>query len=194
MDIFLHNFGFIGFNSFLALISIALGYLMIRTRHIFLKILYEFLWLIFLPNTIYILTDVSHLFEDWPKVNSLFKAILTVQYGVFAIFGIITFVIAVYFFQKLLEKGNKKKIRITTFIAIFILNLAVGFAVVLGGIKRSNSWYIFTDPIRVINDSLEIIYSQELLILSIGIGLLANAIYFLLAEPTTKYFKRITFL
>ena len=190
MEIFLYNFNFIWFNSFLALISVVFGWLMIKARKKFAKILYGFIWLIFLPNTIYILTDITHLFEDWPKVDNLLRAILIIQYTLFSIVGIITFTIAVYFFQKLLDRKSKKKMKPSTFVSICILNFMVGFAVVLGGIQRTNSWHIFTDPIRVANDVLDVLSSKELLMLSLGIGVFANLVYFLMAETVVKWSKQ----
>lgn len=190
MEIFLHNFNFIWFNSALALIAVLFGWLMVKAHSKFAKTLYGFIWFIFLPNTIYILTDVAHLFEDWPKVDNLFRAILIVQYGFFSVVGIVTFVTAIYFFQKLLQEKSKKGIRQTTIIAIFILNFIVGFAVVLGGIERTSSWQIFTNPSRVLEDSLDLLYSQELLMLSLGVGVFANLTYFIMAETIASWGKK----
>jgi len=167
---------------------------MIKGHSVFAKALYGFIWFVFLPNTIYILTDITHLFEDWPKVDNLFRGILIIQYGLFSIVGIITFVAAIYFFQKLLQEKGRKGIRPTTIIAICILNFIVGFAVVLGGIERTNSWHIFTHPSRVLEDSLDLFYSQELLMLSLAIGAFANLTYFIMAETVAtwgkKFFKK----
>jgi len=171
---------------------------MIIVHSKFAKTLYGFVWFIFLPNTIYILTDITHLFEDWSKVDNLFRLILIVQYGLFSIVGIITFTLAVYFFQKLLQGKSagwrNKRIKATTFIAIIVLNFIVGFAVVLGGIARTNSWHIFTNPSRVLEDSFDLIYSQELLMLSLGVGIFANLTYFIMAETVAtwgkKFFKK----
>jgi len=191
VDVFLRNFNFIWFNSFLALIAVLFGWLMIKARSKFAKTLYGFIWFIFLPNTIYILTDITHLFEDWSKVNNLFRLILIGQYTLFSIVGIITFVIAVYFFQKLLQGKSKKGIKITTIIAIYILNSIIGFGVVLGGIQRTNSWHILTNPSRVLEDSLDLIYSQELLMLSLGVGVFANAVYFIMAKTVAIWGKKL---
>lgn len=187
MEIFLSNFDFIIFNSFLALIAVGFGWLMSKANSVFAKAWTGFIWLIFLPNTIYILTDVSHLFEDWPKVGSLFKIILLIQYTIFSIFGVITFVISVYFFQKLLEK---RKTRSSTVIPIFILNFLVGFAVLLGGIERTNSWHVFTDPLRVIADIINVFSSLEMLILVGGVGILANILYFLMLDSVIAWEKK----
>lgn len=198
MDIFLDNFNLIVFNSFLALIAVLFGWLMNKANSIFAKVWTGFIWLIFLPNTIYILTDISHLFEDLPKVDNLFKIILVVQYSLFSIFGVISFVVSIYFFQKLMEgkpTGWKvEKMKPSTFVAICILNFMVGFAIVMGGIERTNSWHILTDPIRVLQDALDVLSSSEMLMLSGGIGILANIIYFLMLESVVtwgrKYFKK----
>jgi len=190
VDIFLLNFTFIWINSALALIAILFGWLMLKSKSPYTKILHGFFWLLFLPNTIYILTDISHLFEDWPKVDNLFKFILILQYALFSIFGIVTFAVATYFFQRLLEGRRKKGIKISTVIAIFILNFIVGFGVILGGIRRTNSWYIFTNPSRVLEDALNLIYSQDLLVLSLGVGVLANLIYFVMAETVATWGKK----
>lgn len=190
MDVFLYNFNFIWFNSFLALVAVLFGWLMNKADSVFAKTWTGFIWLIFLPNTLYILTDVSHLFEDWPRVNNLFRIILIFQYTLFSIFGIITFMLAVYFFQKTLERKNKKRIKTLTFVAIVALNFLVGFGVVLGGVERTNSWHIFTNPIRVINDVFYVIFSIELVILSLGVGILANIIYFLLVKPMNDWVKK----
>ena len=168
------------YNSFLALIAVLFGWLMLKKSSKLLRILYGFVWLIFLPNTIYILTDISHLLEDWNKVVLLFKIILIIQYSVFSFFGIVTFIYALYFFQKLFDSSFK----------ILVINFAVGFAMVLGGIERTNSWYVFTNPMRVVNDIFDLISSFEMLMLSLGVGILANIIYFLMLESVLTWGKK----
>lgn len=194
MDVFLNNFYFIWFNSFLALISVLFGWLMSKANSIFAKAWTGLVWLIFLPNTLYILTDISHLFEDWPKINNLFRLILIIQYALFSIAGVLAFIISVYFFQRMIERKSagwkKKKIRLSTLISISALNFLVGFGVVLGGIQRTNSWHVLTDPSRVLEDSLDLLYSQELLMLSLGVGLFANALYFIMAETVAKWVSK----
>ena len=193
MENFLNNFNFIWFNSYLALVAVLFGWLMSKANSTFAKLWTGAIWLLFLPNTIYILTDVSHLFEDWPKVDNLFRGILIVQYGLFSLVGIFTFIISVYFFQKLLQgksAGRRKKIQPSTYLAIIFLNFLVGFGVIMGGIERTNSWHLFTDPVRVIEDVVDVLTSQELLLLSIGTGLLANLIYFFLVDTLIGWVRK----
>ena len=190
MDIFLYNFDFIWFNSFLALISVLLGWLMHKTSSKYLRVFYIFSWLIFLPNTLYILTDITHLFEVWAKLESLFKLLLIIQYALFSILGILTFIYSIYLFQELLEgksRSKKKKRKITTFISILIINFMVGFAMMLGGIQRTNSWDVVTNPGKVINDVFTVLSSREMMILSLGFGIIANIIYFYFEDPVVKW-------
>ncbi|MDP2637666.1 MAG: DUF1361 domain-containing protein, partial [Candidatus Levybacteria bacterium] len=139
MEIFIDNFNYMLLNSFLALIAVIFGWLMLQKYPRFLQLLFGILWLIFLPNTIYILTDISHLIEDWQRLDDLFKIIVTIQYLIFSIFGIITFIFSTYFFQQLLEGKTPgwriKHSRFSALFAIFILNFIVGFGVILGGIQ-----------------------------------------------------------
>ena len=192
MDIFLYNFNFIWFNSFLAFIAVVFGWLMLKPYNKYVRMFFGLIWLLFLPNTIYILTDISHLIEDWPKVDIFFKSVLIVQYGLFSLFGILTFVISVYFFQSLLEGKTRKnkKMKTSTLMTICILNFLVGLGVIMGGIERTNSWYVLTNPARVIEDVIDVLTSQELLLLAFGVGILANIIYFLMLENVEKGLKK----
>ncbi|MEK7517000.1 MAG: DUF1361 domain-containing protein [Patescibacteria group bacterium] len=190
MEVFLYNFNFLLFNLSLAFIALLFGYLMLRVKSNVFKTLYGFIWFIFLPNTIYILTDFSHLYEDWSKVDLIFKLVLITQYAIFAILGALTFIYAVYFFERLLERKNKKGRKPTAFLIILILNFIVGFGVILGGVQRTNSWDVLVNPVRVINDSFGILNSPYLLKLSILSGVLFNTIYFYFVKPVTKWGKK----
>ena len=190
MEVFLYNFNFLLFNLSLAFIALLFGYLMLRVKSNVFKTLYGFIWFIFLPNTIYILTDFSHLYEDWSKVDLIFKLVLITQYAIFAILGALTFIYAVYFFERLLERKNKKGRKPSAFLIILILNFIVGFGVILGGVQRTNSWDVLVNPVRVINDSFGILNSPYLLKLSILSGVLFNTIYFYFVKPVTKWGKK----
>lgn len=187
MSLFLLNFNWLFYNLFLALVSVACGKLMLKVKYKPLNFIFLFMWFIFLPNTIYLLTDLAHLFEDWTKVDLMFRILLVFQYAFFTILGIVTFVVSVYFFQKLIQKKSNEKINPRTFTAILILNFIVGFGVILGGIQRTNSWHIFINPIRVTNDILDVISSKEMLMLSVGVGILSNIIYFLCVKTVATW-------
>ncbi|MBI2049540.1 DUF1361 domain-containing protein [Candidatus Roizmanbacteria bacterium] len=187
MSVFLFNLEFMAFNLFLALIPVAFGYLMLKAKNVKLKALYGFIWFIFLPNTAYILLDLIHFYDQWPKVNYLFKPILISQYIVFILTGVITFIYAVYFFEKLLS--GKKGRKFDIFAILFILNFIIGFGVILGFTQRTNSWYIFSQPVRVLEDTLTLFYFPNLIIGSLAFGILANILYFYFSKPIISIFR-----
>ncbi len=185
METFLFNLEYMSFNLFLALIPVFFGYLMLKAKNKSLKLLYGFIWFIFLPNTAYILVDIVHLFEQLTKVDLVFKIVLLIQYGLFLLAGALTFIYATYFFERLIGK-NKSRPAI-----LLILNLIVGFGVILGFVQRTNSWYIFTQPLRVIEDTLALLYSPNLVVASFAFGLLVNIIYFYFSKPVIGFGKSI---
>lgn len=198
MEIFLLNFNFILFNSFLALIAVLFGWLMIKARSKFVKFICGIIWFVFLPNTAYILLDTVHLYEQWVKVDILFRILLIAQYVIFSFVGVFAFIIATNFFEKLLSGINKSKSRkrnqsrkIEVSTALLVLNFTVGFGVVMGFALRTNSWYIFTQPLRVFEDAQILLFSPNLVVASLMFGLIANIIYFYFGKPVVSWGKSL---
>ncbi len=188
MKVFLFNIEYMSFNLFLALIPVLFGYLMLKAKNSKLKLFYGFIWLLFLPNTAYLLMDIIHLFEQWTKVDYFFKILIISQYILLLFLGVITFIYAVYFFEKMISKAKKAR-SFDVSLVIFVLNLLIGFGVILGYTQRTNSWYIFTQPIRVIEDTLNLLNSPNLIAASLVFGILANLLYFYFSRPIIKTFR-----
>jgi uncharacterized membrane protein len=192
----LFNLGFLSFNLFLAVIPVIFGKIMIMSISWLIRSISGFIWFFFVPNTLYLLTDLDHLSKQFFKADFLFKFILPLQYAVFVILGILAFIIAVNFLEILIEGRvvKSKKIHPASIFVITVLNFLIGFAIILGGIQRVNSWEVITNPVKVINESLAIFNSQELMLLSIGFGILANIIYFVFRDKIVlkikKYLKK----
>lgn len=197
MEIFLYNFEFMLLNLFLALIPVVFGYYMLKTKKPFLRFLFGFLWFVFLPNTAYILLDIVHLYEEWSKVGYVFKLILIAQYAIFFLSGVITFIIAVNFFEKLIAKKSKhasnpkQKRKFETSTALMALNFLVGFGVIMGYVQRTNSWHVVTHPLKVFEDIQTILFSPNLILASLVFGLIANIIYFYFSKPLIKFEKTL---
>lgn len=198
MEVFLYNIEYMMLNFLLALIAVVFGYLMIRAKNTSLRLFYGFIWLIFLPNTAYILLDLVHLYEQWSRVDFLFKILLIIQYGIFSLAGVFTFIIATNFFEKLFwginrskskKKEKTRKIEISS--ALLILNFLVGFGAIMGFVLRTNSWHILTQPLRVFEDTQTLLFSPNLFIASLIFGLIANIIYFYFGKPVVSWGKRL---
>jgi uncharacterized membrane protein len=179
MSVLLDNTSMMGFNIFLALIPILFGWLILKTQQKFLRVAFALIWFSFLPNTLYILTDLRYIPEQLNAINYFGKIVLALQYIIYEMIGLSSFILALYPLEKtlLISQWREKKFLLTFCLIAF--NFFIGFGMVLGRVQRINSWDIFIDIPKVINASLQILSSLELLLLGLLFGLFANFFYFL---------------
>lgn len=174
MNIFLFNFEWMIPNMALAGLGFLFGILYLNSKHTYLKIPLFVLWFLFLPNTIYLVTDIQHYFPQILRTDWLGWILLTGQYLFLILFGILS-----YFAGMIpMEKFFKRK-KINNYSWVFLIfNFAIAFAVVLGKIERTHSWYVFTQPLRVISDILDVFTKPMLILFVVGFGVFLNLIYF----------------
>lgn len=188
-NIFLFNISWMFYNLFLAVLPIFFGIIAFRVKSKLLKFVFFLGWILFVPNSLYILTDLIHLEKQWTAVDHAEKLILSMQYFIFEIIGIISFLASIYLFEKLVLKELPKKSKRISIAAIFLINFLIGFGVVLGRIQRLNSWDVFTNSEQVINDSIKTLSSLELIILSLIFGVIGNVIYFLFRNKLLRKYS-----
>ncbi len=189
MSIILYNDGWMLYNSFLALFAVGFGLLSLWFKGRYLKILFGFLWLLFLPNTIYIFTDLIHLIHQWHQVSSSFILLLLLQYILYDLIGFFTFMVGLLPFEKLLLSINVLNKRQS--ISIIVINFYIAFCLVMGRVERINSWDIFTQPLKVIKSTIHVFITFDLLGLMILFWLFCNFLYFLFRKPFLKKIKRV---
>jgi uncharacterized membrane protein len=188
MPIVTYNEGWMLYNCFLAVIAVALGFLALKVKGKYLKIFIGFLWFIFLPNTIYIFTDLEHFITQWIYVRPSVHLLLLLQYAVFEFVGIITFLFAVYPFEKIMEAkhmSRKKQVQL-----LIIFNFLIAFGMVLGRVERINSWEVFTNFPAVFTSAADVFLSFNLIGLTVLFGLLCNFIYFLFRGRTVRLIEK----
>lgn len=186
MDIILSNLGWMSFNIFLAFVPVLFGWIMLKNRSLTIKIITAAIWITFLPNTLYLLTDITHFFEDARILRGAYLGIDLLMYLVLIVLGVFTFTIAMYPFERLVfPRQSKKKIK-RNIPAFFILNFIVGFGMVLGRVQRTNSWEVFTDIEKVLVGSLATISSLKLMFLAIIFAVLCQVIYSTFAKVILK--------
>jgi uncharacterized membrane protein len=173
MHLVLFNLGWMTWNVFLAFIPVFFGWLMVKAHTKIAKIICGIFWLVFLPNTIYLLTDIIHLPDDWVRVYGFDKVLMLVLYTILMILGIVTFVLSLHPLEKLFKRKMQHK---TT--TIVLVNFIIGFGIVLGRVERTNSWDIFVNFPRFLNDVFSVITSPEKLLLCLAFGILCNIVYF----------------
>lgn len=176
------NFSWMAYNILLAVIPVLLAQLFFRSKSVFMKIILFVGWLFFVPNTIYIFTDVLHFIDQIKEVGFFGMVILTAQYAGFFIAGFLTFILSMY--------PVERKLKLSSSVIIGI-NLIIGFGMVIGRVHRLNSWDVIVQTGKVVNTTLETITSPKLFLLAILFGLFANFMYFLSRKKVVKYVSRI---
>lgn len=140
-------FAFLVWNLFLAYVPYAISKQMsirsIKTKREFL--LYSLIWLLFVPNAFYIITDLFHLDmnEDVPLWYDL--ALLLS----FAWNGLLFGILSVRQMEKLFEKNFNRKFDLLFILPVMALN---GFGVYIGRYLRFNSWDVLANPLQLVND------------------------------------------
>jgi uncharacterized membrane protein len=134
------GYGFYRWNLFLALVPLALAYLVSRAaRH---EITWPALpvlglaWLIFLPNAPYLVTDLVHLDEGVNGPNIIVLSLLAVT-------GLLIGVKSIQLVQGTVERlfglaaGR---------MAVHAIAVLTAFGIYLGRVKRWNSWDVIEEP------------------------------------------------
>lgn len=132
-------FIFLLWNLFLACIPLLMSHIALHTRYKLVRILCGLVWLLFFPNSMYIITDLFHL-KQRPDVPLWFDLLLLFS---FALNGLILGFLSIINMEKAIQKINRKKI---SYLFTFSMFLLCGYGIYLGRYERWNSWDIITQP------------------------------------------------
>ncbi len=150
-------FSFLIWNLFLAVIPFAITTYLLSTPKLnkFSLLLWFGVWLLFLPNAPYIITDLLHLKKG--SYHLLWLDILVVTS--FALNGLLLFYLSLLDMKEII--ANYINMKYLNIIYVFIPFLS-GFGVYLGRFLRYNSWEIIQNPINLLNDILDIVINPNL--------------------------------
>src|SRR5260221_243083 len=109
MPILTYNASWMIYNCFLAFVTLFFGYFLLKVQSPILKAICGFLWLLFLPNTIYIFTDLEHLIFQWDNLPFSLQPILLAEYILLEIFGLTIFILGLFPLERLLVGRIFKK-------------------------------------------------------------------------------------
>ncbi len=182
MHIIITNISWMGFNIFLALIAVLFGWLVKQTTWKLLRILYGVVWILFLPNTLYLLTDIIHFFENMQYVAGIYKVIFVLQYLLLLLLGVTTYFAALYPIEQVFATTTKWQ----KSIFILLINLLVGFGMTLGRVERVNSWDIVLDIPSVLQTSTHMLTSTNSLLLILLFTAIGTLVYFSLRALVLK--------
>ncbi len=138
------KFSFLLWNLFLAWVPFFLSNLLLKfhsaNKGKIAFIIIFFVWILFLPNSLYIITDLLHL-KYYEQKILWFDSLLIFVFGMTGLLiGLFSIENIFVFIRKYLKKG-------ASWFAIFILYLLAGFGIFLGRYCRLNSWDLFHKPL-----------------------------------------------
>ena len=142
-------YGFLVWNLFLAIIPYTISSWLYQTHWIrknsFPLLLFLGIWLLFLPNAPYLITDLMHLRHARSSLSWLDPFMLFA----FALNGLLFGILSMqHVFQLIEHKCNRKIATRTLFCIVFLC----GFGIYLGRFLRWNSWELFSDPMLLLKD------------------------------------------
>lgn len=131
-----------------------------------------FVFLLFLPNSFYIITDFVHLSKSR---DHLFWMDLIVISS-YSVMGFILGLISLLEFEKIIKSFINRKI---VLFIIPVICFLCGFGIYIGRILRYNSWDIISNPSQLILDIIALLVSVKVLVFSFYFGLFIFIFYLL---------------
>ncbi len=186
MDVIPYNFLWMTHNVLLALIPVYLAILIALNKNTYFRVVLGALWLFFVPNTIYVLTDLKHVPVQLMTASTSEMPIILLQYVVLETVGILSFIVAVYLIEKVVYAHSKKRVPITRMQFVLLLNFLIAYGVTMGRFLRTNSWEMVTNIHRVFADMTRVLTTPNLLLFFIIFGIVINGIYFLFHNLATR--------
>jgi uncharacterized membrane protein len=108
-------------------------------------------WLLFLPNAPYVLTDVVHLHEDLQRSRSSSHTYAVLAtYAAFFATGLVSYVLSLQLFRRFLHGAIPRNLVLPALLLVHGLSVV---AVYIGRFMRVNSWDVVFAP-RAVLDSL----------------------------------------
>ena len=137
----------LNWNLFLALLPLVFAWLAIISKRFWFSVIMIIVWLGFLPNAPYVLTDFIHMSDVGPQSIIWYDAIMIFMYS---IAGVAVWIVSV----KILRSRFHWPMWVVWFIAFL-----TGFGVYIGRYIRFNTWDIIVQP-RVVFETIGIIITQ----------------------------------
>ncbi len=143
-------------NLFLAWIPFVLAYagyaVSWKRRTLYLALpIFAFLWLIFLPNAPYLLTDLQHLNQPVTNVPLWYDVLLMIW---FSWTGMLLGVISLYLMHEIVIRTFGK---VAGWLFVLAVSGLSSLGIYLGRFLRWNSWDLLQEPQEVIRDSLSLL-------------------------------------
>ena len=165
------NFDYLIWNLFLAWVPLILALSIKKFQNWPVQIVVVLLWLLFLPNSPYLITDLIHLNErhlsaNWSDAMVIFIAALT---------GLSTGIVSLRIVHKWIQNSIGPPGAYLSMIVVFVLT---GYGIFLGRIQRWNSWDLFTRPTAVLSDAFEQLNNPQAINITVTFSLFLAILYY----------------
>ncbi|MEM9143715.1 MAG: DUF1361 domain-containing protein [Bacteroidota bacterium] len=160
-------YSFLVWNLFLAAvpycITQAWKYSVFWRKHSAMQLFLFCSWLLFLPNSPYIITDLVHLHNE----HSILVWLDLFLVFVFALLGLLFGLLSLMDMHDFIQIRLSRK---ATALAIAVLCFLCGYGVYLGRFLRFNSWDILTKPLFLAQQIVQSLVEPKVLAMSLAFG------------------------
>lgn len=168
---------FMNWNLFLAVLPFIISYFLSLFEHLYPRVLVYValvMWLLFIPNGPYLITDIMHL-GDYRRGPLLwFDLILFFSY---AYAGLLVAMMSAQQVDAMLRRFGS----MFATIAMCILFYVIAFGVYLGRFMRWNSWDLFYRPWDIVSEALDCLSNPsdhaKAYLMTVLFGTLLNLVY-----------------
>ena len=126
------------------------------------------LWLLFLPNSFYIICDAVHLTQHLYGLDPLFAQVM---FALFAVLGMLAGFVSVRAVH--LELGKRLSTG-TAYWLVELILLSSSIGIYLGRTLRLNSWDVVARPVQVLRDVIQVTFHPD------GLTALTTMVFFAL--------------
>ncbi|MBS1008525.1 DUF1361 domain-containing protein [Leuconostoc suionicum] len=140
------HFTFLNWNIFLALLPLDFAIIVNISKRRSIQVIFSLLWLLFYPNTMYMITDFIHL--QYVGIG-LTVRMQYFNYAVLAAGVFMGVVLGMLSIELMLKHYFNRRHEILQLALIFGLSLIASVGIYLGRFLRLNSWDVFTQTHRV---------------------------------------------
>lgn len=144
-------------NMFLALVAYESALMTSLIKNTWLALLFGLVWLVFFPNTFYMLTDVFHMgfvqggYHDKTVLIRFMVFMLAILFGVLC---------GIESWNLIAKRFNFSWLQV--YLLVPLLSLISSFAISIGRFERFNSWDLLRSPMAVVRVLLDTISWQRL--------------------------------
>ena len=145
----------------------------------FLRIGTLFVWLLFLHNSFYLITDFVHL-NKFPDVPFWFDLVLVSS---FSITGFALGLFSIRTIEKIIQLHYSY---VQSKIMLFCILYLTAFGIYLGRFLRFNSWDLLSNPIDLFASCVDCLFMREVQNFTLGFGTFLLILYFISTFISSK--------